>query len=425
METKHLTKSFIWYGVSTAINKGVMILAIPLLSGILNLQEYGIWTLSQVVLAVCAPILSFNGYASILRFGIKDKQLGNILFTKYIKYALYLGLFNICIYFLFGSSWVTLTLLLSNIEALQILYLGWLRSRDKYVLFFIVSTIKIMAIVFALLFLDITSLIDLLRGQLFFGLILLGVFYLFFFFKNNIFFKNKIEIKKYLSFSLYLIPHNIALWILSSSDRVIIKNLLSELDLGVYSLAYSLALILMIVNSGIALTLPNFIIKKYEYYIKSNIKILLISGYSISTIILNIILYWFILYFKSEIEYLGQVNNNVYNIIIWIFNGIYLLGLYYFYSNILFYKNKAKLISINTFLVSIINIILTVVLVLFYNIKGAAIATFIAYSIYLFSNVFFSYRLEKQIKKDVVYLMIISVCTIILNFSLFDFFPKL
>ena len=417
--------SFLWYGFSTGINKGVLLVAIPLLSGILSLQDYGLWSLSQVIIVVCSTLVSLNGYSSILRFGVNDKLLGYGIFRKYFKYTLLIGGANLVFLFFYGVNWISLTFLLAQLEGFQVLLLGWCRSRDYYFTYFIISLIKITAIVLTVSFVEVNSLVELLWGQFIFGGIMLAGLYTYVFYKDNNLLVSKLKMKNFLLFSLYLIPHNIALWILSSSDRIIIKNILNEFELGLYSLAYSLALILMLLNSGIALTLPNYIIAKYDYYINSKLKIKLILLYSTSTILLNGFLYFFILFFKDKVFYFKEVDAVVYDVIVWVFNGIYLLGLYYFYSNILFYNKKAKLISLNTFFVSVLNVILTIIMVNYMGIKGAAIASFFAYLIYLISNIFYSFRLENIIIKDIPYLFVISIATITLNFYLIDFFPSL
>lgn len=416
MTTKHLASTFLFYGFSTAVNKGILLITIPLLSGVLTLEDYGLWSLSQVVIVIGAPLMSLNGYSSILRFGVNDKQIGNALLKKYLRHTLFIAALSLLFFKFYGINWISLTLLLAQVEAFQLLLLGWCRSRDYHIVYLMLSMIKIISIILSILVLNINSLDNLLLWQLIFSSIILFSLYIYLIIKDRHLVNIKLNMNKFLSFSLYLIPHNIALWILSSSDRIIIKNILNELELGLYSLAYSLALILMIFNSGIALTLPNYIISKYETYINSNLKIKMILGYSLLTIITNIILHLFIYLFEDKIDYLNKVDENIYIIIAWVFNGIYLLGLYYFYSNILFYYQKAKLISLNTLGVSILNVILTIVMVNYFGIKGAAIATFLAYMVYLISNVYFSYRIENAIKKDVPYLLGVAIITILFNF---------
>tara|TARA_R110001592_G_C13144918_1_gene747649 strand:+ start:164 stop:1444 length:1281 start_codon:yes stop_codon:yes gene_type:complete len=425
LKNRYLASNFLFYGFATGINKGVLLIAIPLLSGLLTLEEYGLWSLSQVIIAVLAPIVSLNGYSSILRYGVEDKLLGVSIFKKYIFYTLIISVLNLLFFILYGVNWISLTFLLAQLEGFQALLLGWTRSRDYNVNYLIISLIKITSIALSISLLDVNSLDQLLIGQLLFGAAILFSLYIYTIFRDFKLGSLKLTMKKYLSFSLFLIPHNVALWILSSSDRFIIKNLLNEFELGLYSLAYSLALLLMLVNSGIALALPNFIIKNYSYYIKSRIKIILISIYSLIAILTNLLLYLFIYLFHNKINYLAQIDDNIYQLIIWIFNGIYLLGLYYFYSNILFYNHKAKLISLNTFGVSLLNVLLTIILVDKTGIMGAAIATFVAYLVYLILNVVISFKIEERVKKDVLILSIITFFTLAVNFYLIYILPSL
>ena len=92
-------KTTVFYGVSTAINKGLMLIALPLLGSVLNIEEYGLWTLSQIAISLGAPLISFNSAAGILREGIANQNIGYSSFIKYsrlialISSILLLGMF--------------------------------------------------------------------------------------------------------------------------------------------------------------------------------------------------------------------------------------------------------------------------------------------------------------------------------------------
>lgn len=70
--------------------------------------------------------------------------------------------------------------------------------------------------------------------------------------------------KHALKFNLPLIPHYLSQTVLASSDRIMIKNYCGEGNAGIYSLAYSLAMILLIVNNAISNTLSPWIYKKIK-----------------------------------------------------------------------------------------------------------------------------------------------------------------
>lgn len=419
LKNKDQISIFLFYSVSNALNKGISILALPILSVYLSISDFGLWSLSNISIVVLAPIISFNGYASILREGVGEKRLAWNILKKYLVIS---SIMSICIgaVAIFNlQNWIFITLLLACVEAFQVLLLGWYRSQDNHLSYMLVSLIKIFSIILSVFILDNINVVSVLQLQLVISSIMLLFFYFFLLIKNKKILKEDLDFKKIISFSLLLIPHNLSLWILSSSDRFIIKSLIGEYELGIYSVCYSIGLIIMLLNTGVALVLPNYIIKNYKVYIIGSIRRKLIFYYSTCVITLSVVIFFSISYFKDYFEFLKAINTGSINIILWIINGLYLLGLYYFYSNILFYKRRAKYISISTLFGALLNIFLTIFLIPIYGTVGAAIATFISYFIYLFFIFYFAQKTEKSLNNDLIFLISVILVTLFLNFTFF------
>ena len=67
-----------------------------------------------------------------------------------------------------------------------------------------------------------------------------------------------------LRFNIPLIPHYLSTTILSSADRIMIENITSSSDAGIYNLAYSIALIMTLFNSSLLQTLSPWIYQKIK-----------------------------------------------------------------------------------------------------------------------------------------------------------------
>ena len=65
-----------------------------------------------------------------------------------------------------------------------------------------------------------------------------------------------------LLFNLPLIPHYLSQVVLASSDRIMISRLIGDSEAGIYSLAYSLSLIMTLFNSALMQTLSPWIYQK-------------------------------------------------------------------------------------------------------------------------------------------------------------------
>lgn len=73
-----------------------------------------------------------------------------------------------------------------------------------------------------------------------------------------------------LLFSIGLLPHTLSQWVSSSSDRFFVKLYTNDIELGYYSFSYSLAAIFMIVNSSLALGIPQLCVKNFIYFNSKN-----------------------------------------------------------------------------------------------------------------------------------------------------------
>ena len=144
-------KTTVFYGVSTAINKGLMLIALPLLGSVLNIEEYGLWTLSQIAISLGAPLISFNSAAGILREGIANQNIGYSSFIKYSRLIALISSILLLGMFFFPKTWLWYTMVLIVIESFQNTLLGWYRSRDRHINYFLIILLKLVALIGAVL----------------------------------------------------------------------------------------------------------------------------------------------------------------------------------------------------------------------------------------------------------------------------------
>lgn len=410
----NLINSTILYGLSTAINKGLILIALPLLGKILSMEEYGIWSLTQIFISLGAPVISLNAFSGILREGVDNKKKGYSVFLKYLEVVSLITTSACLFIFWIDENWIFYTMLLIFVESFQLIILGWYRSQDKHLQYFGVCLAKLIALLFSILLIwEEPILVDLLKYQFVFGAILLFVFILAELFKKHKTEEGSIKINQVFRFSILLIPHSLAQWILSGSDRIAIKWLLNDFELGRYSLAYSIAMILMLVNSGLGLTIPNFVIKNYDKWITGQFKSKILILYGVVTFMITSSIFLFIDFLKEYISIFKAIDYELKLIILILIVGIFLLGIYYFYVNILFYHRKSKTISLITFLVGMFNVLGTIFLVEKIGIFGASIITFASYLIYYLATIYQAIRIEPKlrfhIKKEIGIVLLFSI----------------
>lgn len=381
-----MKKNIILYGLSTAISKGSILLFFPFLTLLLSLEDFGIWSLIIIVSNLLIPILSLNGSASILREGSENISKGFYLLKYYLLFSFLLNIFFISfIYILYFEEWILYSVIIGFLEGILFLLITYFRSLEKAEIYFFINFIKTFFL-FILVIYSYNNSFTLYK-LLDYHLIILFIFVisiLIYTFISNHIIDEKTLLKTSLIFSLALIPHGISQWIISSSDRLIIECILGSKEVGIYSLAYNISMVLMLINSAIALALPPYMIKNYKNWKEQNYDNKIIKIYTFISLVLFLILLSIYIVDKLYFGILGYYGQEMIPLIFLIYFGIYLLGLYYFYANYLFYHKKAYIISKTTFYAAIINIILTILFIYILGVIGAAFSTIIAYICYLY-----------------------------------------
>jgi len=191
------------------------------------------------------------------------------------------------------------------------------------------------------------------------------------------------EFKSYAAYGLPLIATFAVVWVVSSSDRVLLVYYLGDAATGVYAAGYDLAqnslgLLLAIVNTAAT----PLVIKAYEEkgggatkaQMKNNGELIFSLAFS-GAIGLIVIGPELISLFVGEAFREGALQ-----VFPWIAVSAAMVGIKSFYFDIVFHLTKAsKGLILTNGAAAIINIVLNIVLIPAYGIKGAAIATLIAF----------------------------------------------
>ncbi len=188
--------------------------------------------------------------------------------------------------------------------------------------------------------------------------------------------------KEYWSFTLAIsIPtifHLMSSVILTQSDRVMMKYLVNNESVGIYSLAANFAGVMTIIWQALN---NSWIPFYYEYTRKKQIDIML--KHAKNYIILFTVLTSGFILLTPEVYHIFAPEEywEGTNVVILLTLGAYFSFLYGFPANYLFYNRKTKLIAAGSMVSAVINMILNIILIGKYQIYGAVIATMICYAI--------------------------------------------
>lgn len=220
-------------------------------------------------------------------------------------------------------------------------------------------------------------------------MLLLGLYSLIYFGKNNYFYISRNYLKFMLMTSIPLIFHQLSSVILSQFDRIMIRQMLSVKDVAVYSFGYSLGALIQIflMNLNVA-WLPWYIeskkanVNELKKYIKYYIYIGLFFSLGYLTISPDLAL-------LMGGEKYSQSNNFIGFIII----SMFFIFLDYFPVNVLYFHANTKYIPIGTVIAGAVNVLLNYYAIPVFGIYGSVIATVLSYLLLLI----FHHMIAKQI----------------------------
>ncbi len=401
-----MKKELVIYGVSVGINRGAILILMPFLLHIFTVQDFGLYSYVQLLFQLGSPIVSLNVIIAMSREGADHPSKALYIYNNFLLTLLFItmGLAAFC-YLLtlvnveFIYVWI---LLLAGVEAWHNMLLSYYRAAEKNWIFLFFSILKTLGLllVFSILYWQVpnASLNYYLLIQFIWSLVIGFLFHIGINKRTEA--KDVISLKESITSSLVLIPHTLSLWIIASAGRFFLKELWGNYELGVYSKVFNVAMILMIVNSGIGIALPQQIIKNYKQWIVGSIRSSFFKYYSVVAIILYFLLIvgiWF------DINYFQLYNidfyKNGFNFLL-IYVGFYLLGFYYVYSNILFALRKNKILALITTVTAVLSVMLNYILILNFKMLGASVSVVTTYLIYYFLTFFYTLKYEKQFKKS-------------------------
>ena len=202
------------------------------------------------------------------------------------------------------------------------------------------------------------------------------------------------EIWKYgLWFNIPLIPHYLSQTVLNSADRIMIKKMVGASEAGIYSLAYSISLIMTLVNTALLQTVGPWVyqrIKAKEFSRISKIAYPVLVGVAAVNLIL-------IAFAPEAVRIFAPAK---YYPAIWVIPpvamSVYFMFMYSLFANIEFYYEKTKMISAATMVGAGLNLILNYIFIRQFGYYAAGYTTLFCYILYALMH----YLFMRSIMKD-------------------------
>lgn len=213
-------------------------------------------------------------------------------------------------------------------------------------------------------------------------------------------------------FNLPLVPHFLSTYLLSNSDKIMIKAITGYSDAAYYSIAYSVAAVVTIVWSAANSSLTPFVYEKCrakEYKSISKVSLSVLALFGIACIVI-ILLAPEIVMAMSTPEYRSAMY-----VIPPLVGGVFFHVQYYLYAKILYCLKKPKFIMYASIITTLLNIVLNYVFISKFGYIAAGYTTLFCYMLQAAMTYFIMNRIVKERIYNMRYIGIMSVAVIIIS----------
>lgn len=401
-----------WFLVCGFIQRGISLITTPIFSRLLSTSEYGDFSVYNSWYNIIIIFASLNLASGVYMRGLVKYEDDKDKFTGSLQ-CLYILTTAICfsIYMIFQEKWDTLFGLDSSfIYAMFIdilaatAYHFWstqqrvdfqykklvivtmlnavLRPGVGIVMIYLFPLHKLEARIFSMVIVDAITF-----APFFFGIFRKGP---------------KVFTTKYwkyaLAFNLPLVPHYLSQIVLNQSDRIMIKSMVGSSDAGIYSLAYSVASIMTIVNTSVINTLTPWMYKKmkekeYNQIGTNTIPLLILIAFANFTLV------------ALAPEAVAIMAPASYYDAIWVIPPVaastFFTFMYSLFSRFEFYFEKTQFMMIASVLGACMNLLLNYIFIPKYGYYAAGYTTLFCYMLYCIGHYLLMRRINNQLMDHV------------------------
>lgn len=395
------TKATIWAFAASVIQKGISVLATPLFTRLLSTSEYAQFTLYQswheiIIIFVSLNVFNYATYTGLTKFeNDKSNFIASaqsiVTFLSIICFIVYLAIHCI-IGDILNFSLPIIVLMFVDMMFFASFSLWASRERMEF-RYRVVTLLSIIIGICGPAF--SVFLIHIMTADKGFGRIYgtaainiaIGLLcYIYNYSKSNCILKKKYVIFIF-AYCIPLIPHFLSTQILTRFDRIMINDICGASEAGIYSLAYSLSSLLLIVNESIFKSLTPLTYQAINAEdgldkLKKNV-----NGITLLIAISNLILILFapeaVRIFAPE-EYLKAIY-----IIPSVSASVFLTYLFNLFANIEYYYSETKFVTFASILAALSNVLLNYFFIYKYGFVAAGYTTLISYIFYALGHYIF------------------------------------
>lgn len=417
-------KAAIAFFISSLITSGISYLVTPIYTRLLTSEEFGQTSVFMTWLQIFGIIgmfcLSYGVFNNIMSDypDKRDESSFSMLVLSNIISVLFFGVL-LAIYPLIASFLkldLPFIILIFALCFFQPAYNFWV-SRQRYeykykmVLFWSICCAVLSPLV-AILLICFSNSGEKLYARVFGAectlICIYIIFYLYIGFKN----KWKLNTKYWklaFLFNLPLIPHYLSTYLLSSSDKIMISNLVGDSATAYYSVAHSIAAVAMIIWSAINSSLIPYTYEKCKegkFEEINKVTLPLISLFAVGCV--------FVIMLAPEavkIMATGEYLEAIY-VIPPIVGGVFFQVQYFIYANVVYYFKKPVYVMVGSVTAVILNILLNYFCIKQWGYMAAGYTTIVCYGIQALIDFFAMKKVVGKSVYNIRFILILSAAVV-------------
>lgn len=399
-------KAAFWFLVCSILQKGISVITTPIFTRLLTTDEYGQFSVFNSWMSIVTVIVTLNLSAGVYTQGLIKFDNDRPKFSSTLQgITLFMSVVWTGVYFIFRDFFNS-AMSLTTTQMTAMLIIVWSsaafgfwaaeqRVLYKYkhlvTLTLLVSVLQpLLGIV--LIFHSEDKVMARIMGVLLSQIVIYACCFISQMFRGKTFFSKKYWLYV-LNFNLPLIPHYLSQTVLSSADRIMIEKMVGSGEAGIYGLAYSLAQIMLIVNSALVQTINPWYFEKLK---KRDYSLIAPISYScmVFVAVANIILIAF------APEAVAIFAPKEYYAAIWIVPPVAMSSIFFLeydlFSKYEFYYEKTGFIMLASIIGAILNVVLNYIFIPVFGFLAAGYTTLFCYMLYAIGH----YLFMKKISND-------------------------
>lgn len=430
-------KASLWFTVCNLLQKGIQFITVPILTRMMPAEEYGEYSVFLSWYQIISIFATLNMWNYVMNNGMMKYENDRDSFVSCIQgLSTLITLMLFTIYLPFAGAWEKATslnfgtMLIMFIELLLMPSFEYWCSRARYefryksvVVFSMAIAVLVPLVSIPLVYISSDKGSAAIIGRTLTSAAVYLVPTIMIACKGKKFY-NKDYWRFALGFNLPLVPHFLSIIILQQSDRIMISNMVGDDKAGIYSVAYSAAMVLQIVNSAI---LASFIPTTYNCMKKQDYKKInyLAKFLLLLTSFLNLAL---ISVAPEAIKILGpeEYIEAEYIIPPVAISGIFMF-MFNLFANIEYYFEETKYVAVASIGAAVSNLILNYIFIKIFGYIAAGYTTLVCYILYSLGHyIFMKIVCNKHLNGKKIYnakfMVLLSVISIAASFIIMTFY---